>query len=137
MQTLCLSADLAQLTTECCFPETQIQGSHSAFCSGAQPGFPLLRIRNAPCPWRSAQASCRAAVSGTGAPIPDVHVCYRGKPTSMHSYFCLPLGQSKAWDAAKAAGAVIGEKLGRNGKQEMKGENKHSLSNSHTAVVPG
>lgn len=49
---------------------------------------------------------------------------------------CLPLGQRGAWDA-KAAGAIIGEKLGRNGKQEMKEENKHSLPNSHTAVVPG
>lgn len=39
---------------------------------------------------------------------------------------CLPLGQRGAWDVTKAAGAIIGEKLGRNGKQEMKGENKHS-----------
>lgn len=50
---------------------------------------------------------------------------------------CLPLGQRGAWDIAKAAGAIIGEKLWKNGKQEMKEENKYSLPNSHTAVVPG
>lgn len=50
---------------------------------------------------------------------------------------CLPQEAERNMEHCEAGGAITGEKLGRNGKQEMKGENKHSLPNSHTAAVPG
>lgn len=71
-------------------------------------------------------------------PSPDMHVCYRGNPPPVHwNSDCLPQEAEGNVGCCKAGSAIIGEKLGRNGKQEMKGENKHSLPNSHTAVVPG
>lgn len=58
-----------------------------------------------------------------------MHVCYRDIPLSMQRYLSnpdsFPLGQRGAWDAAKAGGAITGEKVGRNRKRRKK-TNIHS-----------
>lgn len=61
-------------------------------------------------------------------PSPDTGcVCYRGNLPPVHwNSDCLPQEAERNVGCCKAGGAIIGEKLGRNRKQEMKGENKHS-----------
>lgn len=62
-------------------------------------------------------------------------MCYGDKSTLINLIDCLLQEQKRVWNVAKALGSITGEKLGRNRKQEIKGENKHSFPNSHTAVV--
>lgn len=59
-------------------------------------------------------------------PTPDTHVGYRGKPYHCSGILTAFPGRQRNVGCCKAGGAIIGEKLGRNGKQEMKGENKPS-----------
>lgn len=58
-----------------------------------------------------------------------MHECYRDKPASVQRCWSnpdsFPLGQRGAWDAPKAGGAIIREKVGRNRKRRKK-TNIHS-----------